>query len=163
MNRSPLMTFVKYFKCCLIIIGAILTAVSAPVISGADQVDPLLSTINQQLMDGQIVVIYQMENNDRTTEQYADWAYYLNDFASERRASYQFHQSNRAVNDKLDSQKINTGGSYTLFLKEGEASYYYPDVILEPVVYLAVDQAYAGHSNQESRDFLPNAAKLTLE
>ena len=163
MNRSLLMTFVKYFKCWLIVIGAILTAVSAPVILGADQVDPLLSTINQQLMDGQIVVIYQMENDYNTTEQYADWAYYLNDFASERRASYQFHQSNRVVNDKLNRQKINTDGSYTLFIKEGEASYFYPDVILEPVVYLAVDQAYAGDIDNDSQGFLPDEIKFTLD
>lgn len=143
------------------LVSIFLLVLPKPAITGADQVDPLLSLINQQLVNGQVVVIYQMENIDKTSEQYADWAYYLNDFAIEHSASYQFHPANQAVNEKIGNNQIDTTDSYTLFLKEGDVSYFYPGVIVEAMVYFAVDQAYAGSTSNDVRDFLPS--EVTVE
>jgi len=149
------------FKLILFAIGMLAVTVNA--ISGSSNIDRLLLTIHEQLVQGKVVVVYQMRNDDKNSEQYADWASHLNDFATEHNAYYQFHQATKVVNDNLNSQKINTDGSYTLFLKEGEPSYFYPDVTVEIMVYMAVDHAYAGRLSKNSRIFLPDEIKVRLE
>jgi hypothetical protein len=51
---------------------------------------------------------------------------------------------NGALNQTIASQQIDVTESYTLFMKAGDPSYFYQDVIVEVMVYFSVDQTYAG-------------------
>ncbi|MFT5658867.1 MAG: hypothetical protein ACI9KN_002148 [Gammaproteobacteria bacterium] len=133
-------------------------------VSASDQADTLLTTISQQLQQGKIVVIYQMRNDDKSSEQYADWASYLNDFATAHAADYRFHAVNKALNEKLASCGIEVSAtSYSLFLKQASPGYFYEDVIVEPMVYMAVDQAYGGLLTDEFSAFLPDEVSVEFE
>ena len=123
--------------------------------------DPLLSTIHQQLARGKIVVVYQMSNDDKSSEQYADWASYLNDFSSTHVDSYRIYKTNDALNKIIASQQIDVTESYTLFMKSGSSSYFYQDVIVEAMVYFAVGQAYTGQLDDGHKVFLPD--KVTVQ
>jgi hypothetical protein len=124
--------------------------------SRSSDADPLLSSIHQQLAQGKIIVVYQMQNDDKSSEQYADWASYLNDFSSTHVDNYRIHKTNDALNLIIASQQIDVTESYTLFIKTGSSSYFYQDVIVDAMVYFAVDQAYAGHIIDGHAAFLPD-------
>lgn len=85
-----------------------------------------------------------MLNQDKTSEQYADWAAYLNEFSSSKPDTYRFYKTNVAFNKKLNKHKANIENSYTLFLKKGKPDYFYEGVIVEMAVYMTVDFAYTG-------------------
>ena len=106
--------------------------------------DELLSNIDKSIIQGKTVIVYQMKNMDTTTEQYADWSAYLNDFMKEKSDNYKAFSANKAFNTKLSKIKINTDNSYTVFFKKGKPTYYYDDVIVEPMVYIAIDNKYSG-------------------
>ncbi|MCW8935351.1 MAG: hypothetical protein OQK98_11560 [Gammaproteobacteria bacterium] len=105
--------------------------------------DKLLSSIDESIKQGKTVIVYQMNNMDKTSEQYADWSAYLNSFMEEKANTYKVYSANKAFNTKLSKIKIDTGSSYTIFLKQGKPTYYYDDVIVEPMVYIAVDNQYS--------------------
>jgi len=113
-------------------------------VSGTSLSDELLSSIDESIMQGKTVIVYQMKNMDKTTEQYADWSAYLNDFMKEKSDNYKAFSANKAFNTKLSKIKINTDNSYTVFFKKGKPTYYYDDVIVEPMVYIAIDNKYSG-------------------
>lgn len=146
------------YKWLLLIIG--LAAVTTNSISGFMSNDPLLSTIHQQLAQGNVVVVYQMENDDKGSEQYADWASYLNDFYSTNTDNYRVYRTNKVLNDILVINKIDVTDSYTLFMKYGSPSYFYQGAIVEAMVYFAVDQAYSGQSADGLEAFLPDEVQV---
>ena len=106
-------------------------------------IDTLLSNIEQDIKQGKVVIVYQMKNTDKTSEQYADWATYLNDFMKAKADTYKTYSANKSFNTKLSTIKINTDSNYTVFLKQGKTSYYYDGVIVEPMVYIAIDNKYS--------------------
>jgi len=123
--------------------------------------DKLLSSINESLKLGKTVIVYQMKNTDKTSEQYADWAGYLNDFASDKKDTYITYPANKAFNMKLSKSKINSEGNYTVFIKKGKPTYFYDDVILEPMVYIEIDNAFSGKKlSPMDNAFLPDAIRL---
>ena len=125
-----------------------------------EELDPIIDRIHKQLSQGQVVVIYQMLNDDKTSEQYADWSGYLNDFSSTHTAGYQFYEANQHLNEILANNQIDVSDSYTLFLKQGHPSYFYQGVVVEAMVYYVVDQAYAGLLIDSYKAFLPTAVTV---
>jgi len=118
--------------------------------SGLVQADTdLLDKVNRDLSSGHIVVVYQMLNDDTASEQYADWAYYLNDFASSNSPLYKFYSTDVAFNNRLVENGLDITDSYTLFLKKDALSFFYEGVVVESLVYLAVQAHYS------EEDFLP--------
>jgi len=132
-------------------------AIASGCVNPGTHSDKLLSSINESIKQGKTVIVYQMKNMDKTTEQYADWSAYLNDFMKEKANSYKAYSTNKAFNTKLSKIKINTDSSYTVFLKQGKPTYYYDDVIVEPMVYIAIDNKYSGKElSAMDNAFLPD-------
>ena len=105
--------------------------------------DKLLASIDKDLNEGKVVVVYKMSNNDTSSEQYADWAAYLNELSSTGNANYKIYPTNEVFNRKLTISNITPDEDYTVFLKRGKPSYYYDGVIVEPMVYTAVYNSYS--------------------
>ncbi len=123
-----------------------------------------LDEISNSLNKGVIVIIYQMDNNDKKSEQYADWSANLNDFVHDNQKKYHVYKSSTAISQTLKSNKISHPNNYTLFLKKGKPSYLYDGVIVERMVYMAIDEAYTKNSiSPMSEAFLPAVFNLTLE
>jgi len=121
------------------------------------QSNELLSSIDESIKQGKTVIVYQMKNMDKTTEGYADWSAYLNDFMRDKANTYKAYAANKAFNTKLSKIKINTDSSYTVFLKHGKPTYYYDDVIVEPIVYIAIENKYSGNAlSPMDKTFLPD-------
>lgn len=114
------------------------------IVSSSANSDELLSNIAKSIKQGKTVIVYQMKNRDETSEQYADWSAYLNSFMKEKATSYKAYSTNKAFNTELSKIKISTDSSYTIFFKQGKPTYYYNDVIIEPMVYIAIDNQYSG-------------------
>lgn len=127
----------------ILLLGLALVTGCANSGSTSSETDTLLISIENSLNQGQTVIVYQMKNTDKSSEQYADWAEYLNDFSANNASTYKAYASNKALNKKLENKKINTTDKYTLFLKKGKPSYFYDGVIVEAMVYLAVENAYS--------------------
>ena len=105
-----------------------------------------------------------MLNEDTASEQYADWAYYLNDFADTNTPLYKFYSADAAFNNRLLVCNLHITDSYTLFLKKDASSFFYQDVVVENLVYLAVQAHYA----QEEllpvyRAFIPDKVTIKLD
>lgn len=145
------------FKWLLLVIGLVVVTDNA--ISGSNA-NSLLSTIHQQLTQGKIVVVYQMQNDDKSSEQYADWSSYLNDFSAMHVGNYRVYETNNALNQIIDSKQFDVNESYTLFMKAGSPSYFYEGVIVEAMVYFAVDRAYTGQLLGGYKTFLPNVVTV---
>ena len=104
-----------------------------------------------------------MSNDDTASQQYADWAYYLNDFAHSNSPLYKFYSIDAAFNNWLSECNLNITESYTLFLKKDVSSFFYEGVVVENLVYLAVKTHFA----QEDllpvyQAFLPDEVTVTL-
>ncbi|RDH85976.1 MAG: hypothetical protein DIZ80_00440 [endosymbiont of Galathealinum brachiosum] len=125
------------------------------------QTDKSISNIDKSIRQGKIVIVYQIKNTDKTSEQYADWSAYLNDFTDNKANIYVVHNTSKAFNKKLSSLNINIDGNYSVFIKQGKATYYYDSVILEPMIYIAIDNAFSGKQlSPTDKAFLPEAIKL---
>jgi len=124
----------------------------------------LLNKINSDLSNGHIVVVYQMLNNDTASEQYADWAYYLNEFAASNAPLYKFYSVDAAFNNRLSKCKLDITGSFTLFLKKDAPSFFYSGVVVENLVYLAVKAHYAQEELLPGyRAFMPDEVTITRD
>lgn len=131
--------------------------------SDSSETDVFLSNIKKDLAQGKTVVVYQMLNKDKTSEQYADWASYLNDFITSQVSNYKVYASDMALNTRLLNKKMNIANSYTLFLKKGKASYFYAGVIVEPMVYMAVENSYSnGAASPMLLAFLPEVIEINV-
>ena len=131
--------------------------------SGAPETstDNLTNNINHALENGKTVVVYQMKNNNTTTEQYEDWSAYLNDFSSKHSATYAFFKANSDFNKRLVLSGLPHPGNYTVFVKKNKPVYFYDGVIVEAMVYLAVDTAYSTSALSPMHEaFLPNKIDL---
>lgn len=126
--------------------------------------DSLLGSIRQELVQGKVVVVYQMSNQGSDTEQYADWSAYLNDFSAHRKEQYRFHASDEVFNRFLTQNGVDTRSDYTVFLKKGSDSYFYNGVIVEPMVYSAVDKVYSSKPLTDmDRAFIPDVLDISVE
>jgi len=124
----------------------------------------LILKIKNDLDGGQAIIVYYMENNDKTDEQYADWSAYLNDFAAAHAKLYKVYAADESINATLEQHKLNSRQNYTLFMKRGSPSYFYSGVIVEPAVYTAVDNTYSGKAATDSVNaFLPTASNFALK
>lgn len=133
-------------------------------VSGLGQANTdLLDKINCDLASGNIVVVYQMLNDDTASEQYADWAYYLNEFSGSNTPLYKFYKADEALNNRLSESDLDITDSYTLFLKKDASSFFYEGVVVENLVYLAVQAHYAQEEPLPVyRAFIPDEIKITL-
>jgi len=126
--------------------------------------DTLLSNIEKNLDQGKGIIVYQMTNNDKSSEQYADWASYLNDFTSSQTFNYVVYESSKELNTQFINEQANVTGSYTLFLKRGKPTYFYDGVIVESMVYMAVDEIYSnGALPPMFQVFLPGVLEINLQ
>ena len=131
--------------------------------STSSETDTLLINIENSLNQGQTVIVYQMKNTAKSSEQYADWAEYLNVFSIANASTYKVYATNKALNTKLENKKVNTTDNYTLFLKKAKPSYYYDGVVVEAMVYLAVDSTYSDKPlSAMSQAFLPEVMEFKL-
>lgn len=104
-----------------------------------------------------------MDNSDLSSEQYADWSVYLNDFAASKGTEYAFHPSKDEFNALLERNGLSALDEYTVFMKKGKATYYYDGVIVEPMVYVAVDKSYAQQPLTDMDEaFLPEATNASI-
>ncbi len=126
--------------------------------------DALLRNIEKDLGNGKGIIVYQMTNNDRSSEQYADWSSYLNEFTSSKTPDYVAYASSEKLNAKLLNKQANVAGSYTLFFKKGKPTYFYEGVIVEAMVYMAVDNIYSnGTPSPMFQAFLPDVLEVNLQ
>ena len=126
--------------------------------------DALLDTVRQELEQGKVVVVYHMVNGEQDSEQYADWSAYLNEFASSKGKQYTFHPSDKVFDDFLEKQDIDARESYTVFMKKGDATYYYDGVIVELMVYTSVDNVYSKKPLTDmDKAFLPKAVNVFVD
>lgn len=124
----------------------------------------LLTKIKSDLANGQAVIVYRMQNRDRASEQYADWAASLNQFYVTHRKNYRVYAASQVFDSELTRHNIKLRKSYTVFMKRGNPSYYYAGVILEKAVYLAVDNRYSGKpASALDRAFLPKTISFKLD
>ena len=129
----------------------------------AQSADDLLSTIRQELRQEKVVVVYHMSNGEPDSEQYADWAAYLNDFASSKGKQYTFHASDKEFDGFLKKNGVDIGEDYTVFMKKGDATYYYDGVILESMVYMSVDNVYSKKPLSDmDKAFLPETINIVV-
>jgi len=150
------------FRRLLINIFLWLTLIGNGAQAGSERSLP--ETINFDLSNGKIVVVYQMLNDDTASEQYADWAYYLNEFAESNTPQYQFYAADAALNDRLAENNLAITDSYTLFLKKHEASFYYQGVLVESPTYLAIKTYYAGEElTPMHHAFMPEEVTINLD
>ena len=102
------------------------------------------ASMQQDLDAGKVVVVIINAAEHRGSEQYADWSYYLNEFAASTGDEFAFH---KIVTDdgSLESCPPAYREPYsTIFMRRGERSFVYPGPILEPQVYEYVRRAYSG-------------------
>ena len=124
----------------------------------------LLDKINSDLSSGNIVVVYQMLNDETASEQYADWAYYLNNFADSNTPLFKFYSADGAFNNRLSESHLNITDSYTMFLKKDASSFFYEGVVVENLVYLAVKAHYTQEAHLPVyRAFIPEAVTIKLD
>jgi len=120
-----------------------------------------LDDIRNSLNKRAIAIIYKINNDDKTSEQYADWSVNLNDFTHDNPKKYIVYKASAVIDQALKSSKISHSNNYTLFLKNGKPSYLYDGVIVEHMVYMANDEAYTKSSiSPMSKVFLPDIINL---
>ncbi len=97
--------------------------------------------------DMAIAVIVNIDGNS-TSEQYADWSHYLNEFAQEVGSEFVFYKL-REINVKFKTIKPEPYS--ILFFKKGQPAYFYQGAITEPQVYQFIRLRY---SNEDIPGFL---------
>lgn len=143
-----------YSSILLIISGCAISDSSVNAEEGLNQIDHALN-------QGLAVIVYQMKNSDKASEQYADWAGYLNDFVDSRSSTYRVYPADAEFFLRLANKKIDTSGDFTVFMKKGSPGYFYQGVIVEPMVYFAVDRSYSKTSlSAMDKAFLPERIEL---
>ena len=106
-------------------------------------------------LNGKILILYGYSNPASTSEAFADWQAYLNDYLSSSGESIYHTKISAKSLAELTRQTV-IEPEFTLFLKKDSPSYYYSDFIVEPQVYRAVEAAYSGKlMTDEDNAFLP--------
>jgi len=143
----------------LLLISGCTEAGTQPQSAGA-----VLDTVRQELEQGKVVVVYHMVNGEQDSEQYADWSAYLNEFASSKGKLYTFHPSDKGFDDFLKKHGADASGSYTVFMKKGDSTYYYDGAIVELMVYTSVDNVYSKKPLTDmDKAFLPEAVNIFVD
>lgn len=148
----------------LLIIFSLFFLFSCSTNSAKQSATSIISLLSEQGSDrysaGYGVVLFSYSNNIETTEAYADWASYLNDFKESNEGRWHFErvQQNDLGGINLDNTPhLNSLSEFTVFLKKGKPVYIYSDLIVEPQVYISVKHAYDGVSlSDEDKAFLPS-------
>ena len=95
--------------------------------------------------DNRVVVLIIHDNGDHESESYADWAEYLNDFASSHTEDYRLIKLTQESLTRLIDEADRYIAPYSMvFLKEGRPSLFYEGPIVEPQTYQYVELFYAG-------------------
>ncbi len=127
--------------------------------SGAlDKIDSQnFKNLKSDLAQGKTVIIYKMNNNDETTEQYADWSSNLNDFMRDKSNIYVVYRATADIDNTLKLNNIKPADNYTLFIKNDNSSYFYKGIIVEMMVYMAIDEVYTKNKiTPMAEAFLPD-------
>lgn len=123
-----------------------------------------MADISKDLKNGLSVIVFQMTNKDKSSEQYADWSAYLNDFIASKPGKYKVYETNAAFNKKLTNSEISSNSDFTIFIKQDSETYYYDGVIVEPMVYMAVDNQFNKKKVTDmDRAFMPDAVHFALK
>lgn len=124
---------------------------------------PLFSTIQGYLNDGKVVIVAGI-NSGRDTEQFGDWYQYLGDFLETNRA-YVFVEATEEFESKF-LKKFHTGApldGYSFFLDQSLKGYFYPGVVLEPMVYISVDEyLFKKEKSSFAPAFIPQEIEFSL-
>ena len=120
----------------------------------------LSSEIRAAYEAGQAILLYRFDPLGFDSEAYADWHAYLTDFKKAEGNEFFTQEIDATVLQKLvpdSKEEID----FSLFIKKGQPSYLYPDVILEPQIYLAVFHVYSGNATtDEDAAFMPPKVDL---
>ncbi len=134
--------------------------------SGAlDKIDSQnFKNLKTDLAQGKAIIIYKMNNNDKTTEQYADWSSNLNDFVNDKSNIYAVYRATADIDNTLKLNNIKPADNYTLFIKNNNSSYFYKGVIVEMMVYMAIDDIYTKNKKTPMTEaFLPDMITFKLK
>jgi hypothetical protein len=94
---------------------------------------------------GRPLLLFAYRDGIRSTEAYADWAAYLNDFKADASAAFYFQRTDaEALKSVLPD--IPDATEFSVFLKKGMPAYLYEGLIVEPRVYTAVERVYRKQS-----------------
>jgi len=142
-----------------------LSAISGCVNSESSRSDnTLIANIKNDLDRDIVVIIYKMHNRDRTSEQYADWSANLNNFISANSDHYKVYESDKDFDTKYLRKYNKKTENYTLFIKKGKSGYFYNGVIVESMVYMAVNSAYFKSTlSSVDKAFLPDQLKINIK
>ncbi len=102
------------------------------------------SDINRDLRNGKVIVLIINSTENQESEQYADWSYYLNEFAAAVDDKYSFHKLNtKSLMDLVEGAGVYRKAYSIIFMKQKNATYFYNGPILEPQVYEYIQLAYS--------------------
>ncbi len=113
---------------------------STPTYSDSDQ----KSDINRDLRNGKIIVLIINSTKNQESEQYADWSYYLNNFAGSVSDKYSFHKlDTKSLMNLMKGANAYKKAYSMIFMKQKNSTYFYNGPILEPQVYEYIQLAYS--------------------
>ena len=135
------MSISRINRAILVCLSLIFASIAVPVY--ADQ----KSLIKSDLRNGKAVVLIINSKENQESEQYADWSYYLNDFANTAGNDYVFHKLNTtSLMNLIESAKSFTQAYSMIFMKQGKNAYFYNGPIVESQVYEYVQLNYSGQT-----------------
>ncbi len=120
--------------------------------------------ILKELDSGKAVVLI-INSQVNKSEQYADWAYYLNQFSSKVEGRYVFHKISADMLNKLALNADRFVKEYSMiFMKRGKPSYFYKGAIVEPQVYRFIKLTYSGKAIKPEylKQFSPKKVEIEL-
>ena len=105
------------------------------------------SLIKRDLRNDKVVVLIINSKENQESEQYADWSYYLNDFANAVGDEYVFYKLDTTSLANLTERAGSYAKAYSMiFMKQGKNTYFYDGPIVEPQVYEYVQLSYSGQT-----------------
>ena len=147
------MSISRINRAILVSLSLVFASIAVPVY--ADQ----KSLIKSDLRNGKAVVLIINGKENQESEQYADWSYYLNDFANTVGDEYVFHKLNTtSLMNLIESAKSYTKAYSMIFMKQGKNTYFYNGPIVEPQVYEYVQLNYSSQTvPKHLHQFAPEA------
>lgn len=126
---------------------------SLDVSSAGRFMDSVSDNAVEAYQSGNMLILYAYNDDAVDSEAFFDWQSYLNDFVANADVN--------AFAERIDPSGSNlmttlSSSEFTVFLKQGFPTYYYPDFIVEPQVYTAVETVYQEKGlSVENKAFLP--------
>lgn len=120
--------------------------------------------VNHDLATGKVIVLIINADETRQSEQYADWSYYLNEFAREAGLVFSFYKvSSDDLASLVTCSKRYDAPYSMIFMRNDEVSLFHEGPILEPQIYEYVSRFYGGESMPEHLDqFAPPVVQVDL-